>query len=94
MRIEFNVGSMPVVLERNWFWGGMKLLTPSGTAPLQNPFSPTTHFSTRLTRAWEQEVNGKRIRVEKTRPLWFAGIRPQRYAVFVDGEQIANREGY
>ena len=94
MRIEFDVGSMPVVLERNWFWGRMKLRTPAGDTILQHPINPSTHFSTHLAQAWEQEVNGKRIRVEKTRPLWFAGIRPQRYAVFVDGERIANREGY
>jgi hypothetical protein len=94
MKIEFNVGDVPVVFERGWFWGAAKLLTPTDCIQLQNPLNPATHFSLRLVHAWEQDIAGKRVRVEKTRPLWFAGFRPQRYVVFVDEQQVAGGEGY
>ena len=94
MRIEFDVDKMPVVLERNWFWGGMKLRTPAGDTILQHPLNPSTHFSFRRTRTWEQDIAGRCVRIEKTRSLWFAGARPQKYVVHIDGQQVISREGY
>jgi hypothetical protein len=35
-----------------------------------------------------------RIRIEKKRPTWFAGLRPYNYRVFVDETEIINQTGY
>lgn len=60
---------------------------------LQHPLNPITHFDFRLTRCWEHRINGHMVRIEKTRPLFLAGVRNQRYRVFVDGALVANTEG-
>ncbi|WP_426701383.1 hypothetical protein ACPPVV_18840 [Rhodanobacter sp. Col0626] len=93
MEIDFSIGNIPAKLRRGWFWGGMKLVTPSESLWLQHPLQPSTHWSFRLTRSWQRTVAGHRVRVEKTRPLLGAGIRSQGYRVFVDGELVADVDG-
>lgn len=90
MEIDFSIGNMPAQLRRGWFFGGMKLVTPSESVWLQHPLQPGTHFSFRLDRSWQRTISGHRVRVEKTRPLLVAGIRPQNYRVFVDDELVAD----
>ena len=39
-------------------------------------------------------VNEKhRVAIEKTRKLFFGGLRPQRYRVFIDGQLVQTYEG-
>jgi len=94
MEIEFSIGSLPARLQRGWFLGGMKLTTPNEVLWLQRPWEIATHFSFRRTRAWEQTVGGRSVKVEKVRPLLVAGARPQEYRIFVDGELVASAHGY
>lgn len=94
MEIDFSVGSIPAKLVRGWFLGGMKLVTPSESLWLQHPLLPSTHFSFCRTRCWERHVAGHQVRVEKVRPLLAAGVRPQSYRVFVDGELVAHAHGF
>lgn len=93
MEIDFSIGNVSAKLVRDWFFGGMKLITPSESVWLQHPLWPGTHFSLRLNRSWERTLSGHRVRVEKTRSLLIAGARPQSYRVFVDGELVANADG-
>jgi hypothetical protein len=94
MQIDFSIGNVSAKLVRGWFLGGMKLVTPSKSLWLQHPLLPSTHFSFRRERSWERNVAGHQVRVEKVRPLLVAGVRPQNYRVFVDGEQVANTHGF
>lgn len=93
MDLDFSIGRIPAKLTRGWFWGGMKLVTPGSSIWLQHPINPTTHFEFKLTRSWQCSVDGHEVRVEKTRPLFLAGVRHQRYRVYVDGTLVANSEG-
>ena len=93
MEIDFSIGNVPAKLHRGWFFGGMKLVTPAESIWLQHPLQPSTHFSFRLDRSWHRTISGHQVRVEKTRPLLVAGIRPQSYRVFVDGELVADVHG-
>jgi hypothetical protein len=94
MEIDFSVGDVSAKLVRGWFLGGMKLVTPSETVWLQRPLQFSTHFSPRLNRSWQQTIAGHQVRVEKARPLLVAGLRPQSYRVFVDGELVADAQGF
>lgn len=94
MDINFSIGNVSAKLERGWFWGGMKIVTPNETLWLQHPLNPLTHFSFRLKRSWSRTVEGQRVTVEKTRPLWIAGARPQRYKIFVGHALVAKSKGY
>lgn len=93
MEIDFSIGNISAKLVRGWFFGGMKLVTPSESVWLQHPLRPSTHFSFHLNRSWQRTISGHQVRVEKTRPLLAAGVRPQSYRVFVDGELVANAHG-
>jgi hypothetical protein len=93
MEIDFSIGNISAKLVRGWFLGGMKLVTPSESIWLQHPLQPSTHFSFRLKRCWQRSISGHQVRVEKTRPLLAAGVRPQSYSVFVDGELVAGDQG-
>jgi hypothetical protein len=94
MEIDFSIENVSVKLVRGWFLGGMKLVTPSESVWLQHPFQPSTHFSFRRERFWQRNISGHQVRVEKIRPLLAAGVRPQNYRVFVDGELVASTHGF
>ncbi len=94
MEIEFSIGDTPARLKRGWFLGGMKIETPDEVLWLQHPAHPGTHFSFRLAQAWDRSIGGHSVRVEKVRPLWVAGARPQAFRIFVDGQLVAGASGY
>ncbi|HEX8749275.1 MAG TPA: hypothetical protein VF717_19020 [Pyrinomonadaceae bacterium] len=53
-------------------------------------------FSLSLVRKYEFDVGtGERhsVRIEKERKLLLAGVRPQKYRVYVDGQLIREYEG-
>ena len=93
MELDFSIGNTQAKLTRGWFWGGMKLITPTHSMWLQHPLDPRTHFEFRLTRNWERRINGHNVRVEKTRPQLLAGLRAQELRVFVDSTLVASRSG-
>jgi hypothetical protein len=94
MDIDFSIGDIPAKLTRDWFWGGMKIVTPTETLWVQHPLNPLTHFTLKLRQSWSQEVAGQVVTVEKTRPLLVAGFRPQVFQVFVGDSLVADTSGY
>jgi hypothetical protein len=53
-------------------------------------------YSFQLTRVFEFEVGQHErhiVRIEKTRPLFFAGVNPQPIRAFCDGVQVAENSG-
>lgn len=48
MEIDFSIGNIPAKLCRDWFFGGMKLVTPSESTWLQHPCSPARTFRSAL----------------------------------------------
>jgi len=93
VEIEFTIGDIPAKLLRGSFLGGMELILPGERLWLQHPLHPGTHFSFRLERHWQRIVAGHRVRIEKSRPLLLAGVRPQWYRVFVDDQLVASVRG-
>ena len=89
MDIRFMAGTTPVTLSRHWFTGAMQLQSATETVWVQ----PGTHFSFSLVQSWLRHIAGHEVLVERTRPLLFAGFRPQRLRVLVDGVQVAEQEG-
>jgi hypothetical protein len=94
VKIEFSIGDTPATLRRHWFSGGMKIDTPNGSFWVQHPMRLSTHFSFRLTQSWERTIEGRVVRIEKTRPLLAGGARPQTYRIFIDGEAAGGSHGY
>jgi hypothetical protein len=53
-------------------------------------------FSLRLTKRYEFTVGSSelhQIAIEKKRKLFLAGLRPQRYRIFIDGQLAQTYEG-
>ncbi|HBS63253.1 MULTISPECIES: hypothetical protein [Stenotrophomonas] len=93
MDIDFMVGTTPVKLTRDWFWGGMKLVSADETVWVQHPAHPGTHFSFTTTQSWLRRIAGQEVIVEKTRSILFAAFREQRFRVLVNGIEVVNRSG-
>ena len=53
-------------------------------------------FSLKLTKRYEFTVGASeqhQIAIEKKRKLFLAGVRPQQYRVFIDGQLVQTHEG-
>jgi hypothetical protein len=53
-------------------------------------------LSLKLTKRYEFEVGAQerhQIAIEKKRKLFLAGLRPQQYRVFIDGQLVQTYEG-
>jgi hypothetical protein len=75
----------------------MQFLVNGEPMARQSWLAPSTHFGFTLKRR-HQFVVGKdekhQVAIEKERPLIIAGVRPQTYRVFVDGQLIHEQSGY
>ena len=94
MTIELTIAGRHVIFTRDWFTGSAKLSVDGLEVILQNPLNPATHFSLTLKESWVAYVGERVLLIEKTRPLIFAGFRPQTYRLFVDGAIVTERRGY
>ena len=94
MDITFKVDDSTATYTRNWFSGSETLAVDGNVRRLQSPLNPKTHFGWELVRSWEADVHQHKIMIEKTRPRFFAGFRPQAYRIFVDGNVVAEKTGY
>ena len=93
MRIAFTMDGVPCEFHRNGFTGGAQLRCGYETMKLQSALDPRTHGSFKLLRSWERQVGPHLVRIEKRRPLLFAGFRPSDYRVYVDGRLIVETRG-
>jgi hypothetical protein len=100
MKISFEVGSRErhrLVFTRNWFTGRMTLSVDGEPATLQSPWDPSTHYNLTLVKNYEVKVGDPEVhsvRIEHTRPLILAGMRPHTYRVFADDQLLVKRHGY
>jgi hypothetical protein len=94
MRIQFLVDQTPCEFYRDWAFGSAELRFYGGVIKLQSALDPGTHVSLRLLRTWECRLGWRTIRIEKRRPLLFAGFRPSDFRVFVDGYLVAATRGF
>jgi hypothetical protein len=94
VEFAFEVDGTPIKFSRNWFTGRCTLTTGTGDEILQSPWNPFTHFSVELARQWQFSVKGHDVVIEKVRPLLLAGVRPQTYRIFIDGNLVQEQKGF
>lgn len=94
MRIDFEIDGKPVTYHRDGFTGQSELRTAQGAITLDSATDVGTHFNLNTRTERTADVYGRRVMVEKVRPLLFGGLRPARYRIFVDGELAAESSGY
>ena len=95
MRFSFEVGEKErhrVDFSFNQFWGNLNI-SVDGVA-VQRDFRL---LSLQLVKRYEFTVGQQelhQIAIEKERKLLFAGLRKQKYRVFVDGQLTEEHEGF
>lgn len=92
--IDQVIDGKRVVFTRDWFTGRARISIDGLEHTLQSPLDPATHFELSLKQTWICHVGVRILRIEKIRPLMFAGFRPQTYRLSVDGVPIAERRGF
>ncbi len=92
MRIQFSVDGVPAEYHRDPALGSASLRVGDRKVTLQSVFDPRTHFHFGSSRTWERSIGDHVVRVEKTRP--FVAVSGHRYRIFVDGQLVAEQEGY
>lgn len=94
MQFEFNVGTQEphkVQFSFDQFRGDLKILV-DGNPAVQD----LRMFSLSLVKRYEFNVGTHephKVTIEKERKLLLAGLRKQKYRVFVDGKLIQSYEG-
>lgn len=100
MEFTFGIGDQEkcrVEFCRNSFTGRIAVTVNGEELSLQSPWSPSTHVTFKLVKRYEFTVGKKekhQIMIEHRRPLFLAGLRRQKYTVYVDGELLEEHYGF
>lgn len=97
MKIKLQFGKQnqhTLQYHRNWFFGTARLEVNGRLIKQVDALSLASHFSFSLKRRFEFVVETHQMVLEKERSLFFAGVRPQIYRIFMDGQLIHEQKGY
>ena len=86
-----------LIIKRNWFTGSFVYILNGQRHIIKSVLDLSTHFSVRLKKQYEFEIGDievHKIKIEHTRPLIFAGFRPQQFDIFIDGDFYKTYNGY
>jgi hypothetical protein len=95
MQFSFEVGEREhhsVEFSFNQMWGNLKI-----TVDGEPVYRDLRTFSLSLVKRYELTVGDEEeheVVIEHERKLLLAGLRPQKYRVYVDGELVLKREGF
>jgi hypothetical protein len=78
VKITFNVGENPAQFHRDPFFGLANLVIALAWQ----------------RRRWTVSHGGHTVEIDKVRPRWFGGLRPNSYTVKVDGAEVATSRGF
>jgi hypothetical protein len=93
MKITFKVGESSAQFHRDPFFGLATLVIDGQKTTLASPFQLGTWFDARTTKVWTVSHGQHTIEIEKVRPRWFGGLLSNRYAIQVDGAEVATGQG-
>jgi hypothetical protein len=86
-----------IEVKRNWWTGRMSISVDSQPVITKSPYNPTTHVSLKLSHKYEFSVGDTEkheVRIERIRPLLFAGFSSHTYRIFVDDRLTKEHQGY
>ena len=95
MKFSFEVGTEErhtVEFDFNSMWGNLSIKVDG-----QSVVSDFRMLSLRLTTSYTFNVGERErhaVRIEKERKLFFAGLRQQKYRVFIDDQLVREYEGF
>jgi hypothetical protein len=86
-----------LTIKRNWFTGVFVYIVNGQQHLIKSALDLSAHFNLSLKKIYEFEIGVNdvhKIKIEHTRPVFLAGIRPQQYDIFIDGELYKTYNGY
>ncbi len=88
MKTVLEIENQTFTFERSWFTGSFTYSVVGKKKTLDSALDPSTHFSVRLSRMYEVQIGNSLVKVVKTRPLFFAGLRAHNYKFYLDDELV------
>lgn len=99
MQFSFSIPGEPptnVIIERDGFTGRFKCTENGRVHDIASVLNPFTHFNLKLEKVYELAVGDNaqhQLTIKHIRPLLFAGFRPHRFQVWVDGKFLIDHTG-
>ena len=94
VKITFNVGESPAQFHRDPFFGLTTVVVDGQKTTLASPSQLGTWYDLATTKVWTVSHGGHTVEIEKVRPQWLGGLRPNTYTIKVDGAQVATSRGF
>lgn len=99
MQFSFTIPGPPptqVTIDRDGFTGKFTCIENGRVHDLASVLNPFTHFSLKLEKQYELSIGDARqhdLLIKHVRPLLFAGFRPHKFQVWVDGQFYLEHTG-
>ncbi|MBV9514934.1 MAG: hypothetical protein JO280_12980 [Mycobacteriaceae bacterium] len=94
MKITFNVGESSAQFHRDPFFGVANLVIDGQKSTLASLSQLGTSYDLRTTKVWTVSHGQHTVEIEKVRPQWVGGLRPNTYTIKVDGAVVATSRGF
>lgn len=94
MKITFNVGESLAQFHRDPFFGSASLVIDGKKTTLASLSQLGTYYSYKTTKVWTVSHGEHTVEIEKVRPQWIGGLRPNTYTIKVDGAEVATSRGF
>ena len=99
---KFKTSGITMASERRYILkddtpAGWKFPLPVNIARTQEGKFHRAYMDIQLVKHWTLNLDGPephQVVIEKERKRWLAGLRPQKYRVFVDGVLLLEHEGF
>jgi hypothetical protein len=93
VELNFSIGDESATFSRNDMTGRSELRVGNDVRMLQSPWRLSTHLNFKTRTVWTEQVGEHEVRIEKTRPRMYGGLRENSFKVQVDGQLVAEATG-
>jgi hypothetical protein len=94
VELSFEVGGTRAQFRRKASVGTAELAIGNEVVVLASPRKISTHMDIGRRRTWKHRFKDHDIVIEKVRPLFFGGLRPNSFTAIVDGVVVAEATGF
>ena len=94
MTFTFNHGDNLVDFTRSYMFGSVTIKVNGRVVATRSPLKFGTHYPSETQDKFTFPVGSSEVMIQHERPRIFAGLLPQTFRVFVDGQLTEEHTGY